>query len=114
MLRRLISQIFIAILGLFLAIKFIPGTKFVGTWETFFFCGLILGLVNFFVKPVLKILTIPLRILTLGLFGLVINMGILWFIDVIFPELEITGVLPLFYTTCVIVILNLFFKPTKK
>jgi len=113
-LQKLILQVIIALLGLLLAIKFVPGVKFTGPTEIFLFCGLILGLLNFFIKPVLDKITLPLKFLTLGLFGLVVNMGILWFVDVFFPELEIRGILALFYTTCIISILNYFFSPLTK
>jgi len=49
-----------------------------------------------------------LRILTLGLFGLIINMAIVWVVDVLFPELTIPGLIPLFWTTIIIWLTNLF------
>jgi putative membrane protein len=39
--------------------------------------ALILGLLNAFVKPIIKIFSLPLTIMTLGLFGIVINAGLL-------------------------------------
>lgn len=114
MLQKLIFQISLAILGLWLAQRFVPGVKFGGPIEIFLFCGLILGLINFFIKPVLEKITFPLRLLTLNLFGILINAAILWFIDVLFPELEILGILPLFITTGIILVLNLLFSPLTK
>ena len=67
-----------------------------------------LGVLNVFVKPVLKILTIPLRILTLGLFSIVINMFIVWLVDVFFGDaVEIIGLFPLFWTSLVISALSI-------
>jgi len=108
-LRKLICKIIAAILGLWLAQRFVPGVKFYGSLELFLLCAIILGVINFFVKPLLNKISLPLRILTLGLFGLVIDMGILWFLDVAFPELAIKGIIPLFLTTCIILILDIFF-----
>lgn len=42
--------------------------------------GACLTLVNMFIKPILNILTLPLNIITLGLFSLVINGAIFWFL----------------------------------
>jgi len=114
---RLISQIIAGILGLWLATEFVPGVEFVGPIQILLLAGLILGLVNFFLKPILNLITLPLRIITLGLFGLVINMAMIWLVDIIFRELIILGIIPLFWTTIIIWGLNLFlgfYWPTKK
>jgi len=115
-LNRLILQIIAGILGLWLATQFIPGVtlevfpgqsaflgiEFAEKWQVFLLVGSTLGLVNFFIKPVLKVITLPLRILTFGIFGLVINMMVVWIVDVVFPELTILGLLSLFLTTIII------------
>ena len=98
----LISQILLAVLGLWLATIFVPKVEFTGSIQTFLIAGVILGALNFFLKPILKKITLPLRILTLGLFGFLINMGIIWIVDIIFPELVIPGIVPLFWTTLII------------
>ncbi|PIP25137.1 MAG: hypothetical protein COX34_00415 [Candidatus Nealsonbacteria bacterium CG23_combo_of_CG06-09_8_20_14_all_36_12] len=98
----LISQILLAVLGLWLATIFVPKVEFTGSIQTFLIAGAILGALNFFLKPILKKITLPLRILTLGLFGFLINMGIIWIVDIIFPELVIPGIVPLFWTTLII------------
>lgn len=108
MLAKLISQIVVAILGLFLATKFIAGVSFIGSLTVLAFIGLILGAIHFFIKPFLKKLSWPLRILTLGLFNFVINMAILWFVDNLFAELNISGLKPLFLTSLAISLLGIF------
>ena len=99
---KIILQIVAGILGIWLATKFVPGVEFTGGIQILGFCGLVLGLINFFIKPILKVVTLPLRILTFGLFSLVINMGIVWIVDIIFPELIISGIVPLFWTSIVV------------
>jgi len=107
-LQKLLFQILAAILALWLAQRFVPKVSFEGATEIFLFCGLTLGLSNFFIKPILRKITLPLRFLTLGIFDFFINMGIVWFIDILFPELKIVGILPLFLTTCIVWVLNFF------
>ena len=53
--------------------------------------AIILGLINTFIKPVLVFLTLPLNILTLGLFTFVINAIILWLVAAVVPGLTISG-----------------------
>lgn len=100
--KNLLVKIFSGILGLWLASNFVPGVEFTGTWKVLILAGAMLGLINFFIKPILKSITLPLRILTLGLFGLIINVAMVWLIDIFFVELVIVGLLPLLWTTLII------------
>ena len=100
--KNLFIKIFSGILGLWLAINFVPGVEFIGTWQILILAGAMLGLANFFIKPILKTITLPLRILTLGLFGLLINVIIVWAVDIFFTELVIVGLVPLLWTTLIV------------
>lgn len=113
----LIWNMIAAALGLWLAVKFIPGVEFTGEIKYLIFAGCFLGLINFFIKPILKVITLPLKILTFGLFGLIINMILVWVVDIVFPELIIQGILPLFWTTLIIWGVSFFlglYKPKRK
>nr|MDD3719708.1 phage holin family protein [Candidatus Gracilibacteria bacterium] len=62
-------------------------------WKTFLIGGIILGLINILVKPILKILSFPLYILSLGLIGIVINAIILGLLTYVLNDiLQIPGV----------------------
>lgn len=117
---KLLWQIFGGILGIFLAIKFVPGVSleiipgestFFGiiltqNWQILAEVGSILGLINFFLKPILDKITFPLKILTLGLFSLILNMLIIKFLDILFLEFKILGIIPLFWTTLIVWLIN--------
>ncbi len=118
--KSLLSQIVSAGLGLWLATIFVagvsitayPATNFFGIhltaqWELFILFGIILGLLNFFVKPILNIITLPLRILTLGIFSFVINVGLIFALDIMFKEFSAPLLYPLFFTTLIVWGLNL-------
>jgi putative membrane protein len=105
---NIIFQIAGGILSFWLAVKFVPGVEFVGEIKYLIMAGAFLGLINFFIKPIIRIVTLPLRILTLGIFGLVVNMGIIWFISIAFPELIIQGLVPLFWTTLIVWLVGYF------
>jgi len=105
--RKLILQIIAGIVGIWLASELVKGFVFTGSFKTFFYAGLLLGFINFFIKPILNLITLPLRIITFGLFALIINMGIIWFIDVFFLEIEIARPYPLFLATITVWITSL-------
>lgn len=100
--RKFFLQASGAVLALWLAIQFIPKVEFEGSWQTLMIAGVLLALIHIFIKPLLSLLTFPLKILTLGLFTLILNMGFVWILDIIFPELKIIGLLPLFLTTLLV------------
>jgi len=118
---KLILKILAAILGIFLATKFVPGVslkivpgksiyfgiELTQGWQILILVGTVLGLINLFIKPILNLISLPLKILTLGFFSLILNMGIIWFLDVFFAELQILGLKALFFTTLIIWIMNL-------
>ena len=68
---------------------------FDGIWfatpQSLFIVGLMLGMVNTFVKPALVILTLPLSIVTLGLFVLVINALMLLLVAWLIPGFMVAG-----------------------
>ena len=116
----IIWQIIGGILGIFLATKFVPGVSleiipgksiFFGIaltqrWQIIVLVGGVLGLINFFIKPILNKITLPLKVLTLGLFSLILNMAVIWVLDVLFLELQISGLIPLFWTTIIVWLIN--------
>jgi putative membrane protein len=55
---------------------------------------LLLGIINAFVRPVVVILTLPLTILTLGLFLLVVNAAMIGLVSVIVPGFHVHGLIP--------------------
>ena len=91
MFSMLIRWIILAFTLLFVA-WIMPGISldgfFPALWAT-----LILGIVNVFIKPILLILTIPINILTLGLFTLVINALLFWFVSSVVDGFEVSGFL---------------------
>ena len=64
--------------ALWVAIHVVPGLAYQGEWPSLFLVALVFGVLNAAVRPILKILTFPLLILTLGLFTFVINAFMLW------------------------------------
>lgn len=77
-------------LSLWVADALFDGISF-ATPQSLFIAGLMLGIVNTFLKPVLIILTLPLSIVTLGLFVLVINALMLLLVAWLVPGFLVAG-----------------------
>ena len=65
-------RLLITAIGLWAASKIVPGVQING-WGNLLVAALLLGIVNAVIRPVILILTLPLTVLTLGLFILVVN-----------------------------------------
>jgi len=108
MLQSLILHIIAGIGGLAIAIRFIADVQTNGDIQTLLFAGAVLGFMNGMIKPILNILTLPIRILTLGFSSLLLNVLMVFLVDVVFTDaFEIEGLLPLLYTTFIVWILSL-------
>ncbi len=64
--------------ALWVATQIVPGVTYVGGPAPFAGVALLFGFVNAFIRPIAKLLTFPLIILTLGIFSLVVNGLMLW------------------------------------
>jgi len=107
---KLLFHIISGILGIYLSSLIFSNVIFTGTYKDLLMVGTTLGLINFFFKPILRIISLPIRILTLGLFTLIINMGLIWVVEIIFSKnLEIKGILYLFLTSLLISCFNFLF-----
>ena len=86
-------RILIVALGLWLATEFVPGIEIKGGW-TLLGAALLLGLVNAIMRPLLILLTLPITVLTFGLFLLVINAGTLALVAWALDDFSIAGFWP--------------------
>ena len=114
--RNFILQIVSALLALYLACLIVPGVQFIGQRKIFLLAGLVLGILNFAIKPILHFFFFPLKLLTFGLFGLVINVGLVFVLTkYFFPHnFIINGWWPLLLTTVVVSFFStLFFSFTR-
>jgi putative membrane protein len=69
--------------ALWAATRITPGISFDGGWQTLLVVALIFGVLNVSVRPLLWFMTLPLLIVTLGLFTFVLNALMLWLTGVV-------------------------------
>ena len=114
MIQNLILQSLAGGIGLWLAVRFVPEVTLIGDPRIFVYAGIALGVMNTIVKPVLNIITFPIRVITLGISSLVVSILMVLAVEIFFIELDIAGLIPLFQTTVIVwgmsLVLNLFGK----
>lgn len=90
---HLISRYLLIVFSILLVARLIPGVSVDGLTTTLI-VALLLGLINITLKPILFVLTLPVTILTLGLFAFVLNALLLWFVASFVEGFHIEGFIP--------------------
>ncbi|MEM9564242.1 MAG: phage holin family protein [Actinomycetota bacterium] len=88
---RIIVRILINAAALWVAARLIDDITLSDDWVTVLFVAAVFGLVNALIRPVVKLIAFPLTLLTLGLFTLVINAGMLQLTDWLTSGLDVVG-----------------------
>ena len=104
----------IAALGLWLATEWVDGLV-VRSPTTLILAAILLGVVNAIVKPIAILLTLPLTLVTLGLFLLVVNAAMVGLVAAFLPGMSIAGFWPALWTALVVSLVswigNAVFQP---
>lgn len=90
---NLLIRLIINAIALYLVAYLVPGVAVTGPVGAFV-AAVVLGVVNAVLRPILIILSLPLEILTLGLFTFVINAALFWFVGHLGIGLLVTGLTP--------------------
>lgn len=102
--------LFLKWVGLALAMMFVgwivPGIT-ISNFVTALIAAAVIALVNIFIKPILVFLTLPINILTLGIFILVINALLFMFVAYLVPGVEVNGFWSAFIGALLLSILSL-------
>ena len=105
MLGFLIRAVIVA-LGLWLATAWVSGVS-IDTPETLLMAGILLGVVNSVIRPIAIVLTLPMTVLTLGLFLLVINAGMVALVAWILPGMHVNGFGAAFWTAILVSLVSM-------
>lgn len=93
---KLLLRLILNALILIIIARFLDGVEISGFYAALI-SALILGLINALIKPLLILLTLPVNILTLGLFTLVINGFLFWLTGTIVDGFQVTWFWPAFF-----------------
>jgi len=101
-----LAHLFLTAALLLLVANLVQGVK-IGGWGSAFIAALVLGLVNAFVRPVMVLLTLPLTVVTFGLFLFVVNALVLWLVAALVPGFQVKGFTSALLGSLVLTLLNL-------
>ncbi len=115
---KFLLKLFILIISnaiaLYAASALIPGFQITTDYVGFLKIGLVFGIINTFIRPIVKLLSFPLIIITFGLFSLVINILLLYYTSYLFNFFTINslfaGILGLLVISLVNSIMSAVFK----
>ena len=94
-------RVLVAALALWLAAVLVPGVE-VASVTGLLFAALLLGIVNALVRPLVVLLTLPLTLLTLGLFLLVVNAAMLQLVDWFIDDFVVDGFFPAVFAAIIV------------
>ncbi len=90
----MLAQVALNGIGILLTAWLVPGIDWQGGIFYLLLTGLVIGLINLMVKPIVTLLSIPLIVVTLGLFFLVINGAMLYLAGMLLDGLTVQGCAP--------------------
>ncbi|MDR3571977.1 MAG: phage holin family protein [Candidatus Pacebacteria bacterium] len=77
--------------AILLTVYIVPGVAVTGGWLSVLLAALVWSVITLLIKPVLRILTLPITILTFGISALIINALLFWLLALVVPGFEIAG-----------------------
>jgi putative membrane protein len=107
--RRILLKWLINALALLVTTYVVKGIEVTGA-SALFLAAALLGILNALIRPILIILTLPINIITLGLFTLVINGTMLWLVAVIIKGFVIQGFWPAVIGALIISLISWLFN----
>lgn len=102
---KLILKWLIAALAILLAAYLVPGIQVAG-FVPALSAALILGILSITVKPLVKLITLPLSLITLGLFSLVVNAAFFWLVGKVVKGFSVEGFLAALLGSIIVSVVN--------
>lgn len=89
--KTILRAVFVNLIVLYLAVLIYPGLVYDGTFKTLLLATIALTLLNRIVKPLIKLLLLPINLLTLGIFGWVAHVATLFILTRIVSGFSVIG-----------------------
>ncbi|MEX0652004.1 MAG: phage holin family protein [Candidatus Paceibacterota bacterium] len=101
----IITRLLLTVLALLLVSNYVPGIT-VSSFYIALIVAVVLGVVSVILKPILIILTLPITLVTLGLFTFVINAGLFWFVSTFIDGFTVDGFIPAFIGALIVALVH--------
>ena len=89
-----------------LTVYLVPGIAITGGWLSVVLVALVWSVITLVIRPVLALFTLPITLLTFGLFSLILNALLFWIMAAIVPGFAVAGFWPAFLGAIVLSVLN--------
>ena len=107
--KRFIVYSVILTLVVYFALPYFVDGIFVQGWLPALFAGVSFAIINLMIKPILRIITLPFNILSLGLFGLFLNILLFWLVAHFVSGFNLAGFMPAFWGALIITLAHIIF-----
>lgn len=111
---KILARIALNGLAVVLAAQLVPGIHFSGDIPYLLLTGVVIGALNVFIKPLVTLLSLPLVVVTLGLFFIVINGALFYLAASLLSGLHIDGCMPAILGGLVLGLCNLLISAFSK
>lgn len=92
--------------AVYLTVYLVPGITISGGWTTTLLVALVWSVITMVIRPILSLLTLPITIITLGLFSFILNAVLFWAMTLIVPGFEVAGFVPALIGAVVLSVIN--------
>ncbi len=105
---KLLTHLLVSAIAIIITAYLLPGASVTLTGAVVL--AVVLGVINIFIKPLVKVITLPLTIMTLGIFSLVINALFVILASKIVPGFTVSGFWTAFWFSIVLSLVNALFN----
>ena len=94
------------VVAVVLTVTLVPGIVVSGGWTTMFIIALVWSVITMVIRPVLQLLTLPVTIITFGLFAFILNALLFWGMELVVPGFDVSGFFPALLGAIVLSLIN--------
>jgi putative membrane protein len=104
---RFLVNVLAIVVAVLIAQQLLPDGIAFATWQGLIIFAVVLALLNAFIRPIVKILTFPITLITFGLFSLIVNALFFWLAATLTREVTVANFLSAFVAALLVSIVNL-------
>lgn len=100
--RKIIVNILATAASFYVAQYFLDGVQLENSWQSYLIASIVFVILNFFLTPIIKLLLLPINLLTLGLFRWLTNVLVLYLFDLVYDGIDISSFMYSGFTSSII------------
>lgn len=100
--RKIIVNILATAASFYVAQYFLDGVQLENSWQSYLIASIVFVILNFFLTPIIKLMLLPINLLTLGLFRWLTNVLVLYLFDLVYDGIDISSFMYSGFTSSII------------